>query len=63
MTTQPGLWGYSDTRTKQRELFEDGPRESGLSCQCGRPLVETPSGFLCCPKGCGKLRLATNDEE
>lgn len=59
MTTQPTLWGHSDTRTNQPELFEGGPRESGLSCQCGRPLVETPSGYLVCPRGCGKLKLDT----
>ncbi len=42
---------------RQQQLFEEGPRESSLSCcECGRPLVETPTGFLACPSGHGKLR-------
>ncbi len=41
---------------RQRTLFEEGPRETSLSCcECGQPLVETQSGFLCCPAGHGKL--------
>jgi len=63
MTTQPTLFGHASTRTAQPRLFDDdGPHESGLSCECGEPMVRTQSGFLCCPRGCGKLREDVTDQ-
>jgi len=62
MTTQPQFWGPSNTSTRQARLFEDGPRESELSCECGRPLIHTPSGYLTCPGGCGRLLELTEAE-
>lgn len=42
----------------QRSLFDDGPRLSGLSCsECGEPMEETPSGFITCPAGHGRLNV------
>lgn len=64
MTKQPDLFRpmCATVRTKQPTLFADGPRESALSCgQCGRPLIRTPTGFLCCPAGCGRLIEAVDD--
>lgn len=61
MTTQHRLWGYADTRTSQARLFEDGPRESTLTCQCGEHMIRTPGGFLSCPLGHGKLHEQAND--
>lgn len=57
MTTQPNLFApWSDTATRQAELFEHNS-EVGLTCDlCDRPLVRTASGFLACPAGHGKLR-------
>lgn len=54
---QPNLFSpYADTPTTQRELFGDGPEEAALACDvCGRYLVYTQSGYLCCPRGHGKL--------
>jgi hypothetical protein len=64
MTTQGQFWGPSNTSTRQARLFDDdGPRESDLSCgQCGRPLIHTPSGYLSCSAGCGKLLELTEAE-
>lgn len=64
MTTQPRLWGHADTTTRQARLFDEPPEDTGLSCgQCGEPLVRTASGFLCCPRGHGKLFEAANHAE
>lgn len=50
----------------QLRMFADAGhgRESNLSCGvCGEPLVETPSGFLACPRGHGRLlQEAVSDE-
>jgi hypothetical protein len=61
-TRQSGLFGgpCAEVRSRQLELIElDGHgRESDLSCdQCGAAMVETASGYLCCPNGHGKLNL------
>jgi hypothetical protein len=42
--------------TQQGQLFDpaDGPG-SPHRCQCGEYLERTESGYLCCPKGHGKL--------
>lgn len=62
MNTQPTFFGHANTRTRQPRMFDDaGPAESNLSCECGEPLTRTPSGFLCCPLGHGKLMEAAND--
>lgn len=57
MTRQPDLFQpWHDEQGAQLDLFElDGPAETGLSCQCGEPLVRTPSGYLACPRGHGRL--------
>jgi hypothetical protein len=64
MTHQPDLFHRCLCRTEARqgELFAlDGARESNRRCaECGAALIYTPSGFLACPRGHGKLRL---DEE
>lgn len=63
MTRQPHLFDASTAtvRTRQGQLFEDGRRESGLSCECGEPLVRTQGGFWCCPRGHGRLHELAND--
>jgi uncharacterized Zn finger protein (UPF0148 family) len=61
VTTQPGIFGHADTRTRQAELFQRGGRVSSLTCEsCGEPLERTPGGFLACPRGHGKLYEACN---
>jgi hypothetical protein len=52
------------TTTRQPTLFElDGPRESDERCsECGAYLVETTSGYWCCPRGHGKLLVAEEQE-
>ena len=46
----------------QKSMFDDGPELSALSCgECGRPLERTPSGFLACPNGHGKLVTETQE--
>ncbi len=59
MTNQPDLYRpmCAEVSATQRELFERSS-ETALRCEapgCGAYLVETPSGFVCCPKGHGKL--------
>jgi len=52
------LFGHEiEERPVQMEL--GGPTiHAGRVCvDCGRGLVETPSGFMACPKGHGKLLL------
>lgn len=57
MRTQHQLWGYPITSASQGKLWpDDGPALSVRDCaECGRPLERTPDGWLCCPKGHGKL--------
>jgi hypothetical protein len=61
MTHQPDLFHRCLGRTEARQpaLFElDGPRESDERCQeCGACLVETTSGYWCCPRGHGRLQV------
>lgn len=63
MHRQPDLFRpmCATHHTRQPELFDvDGPAESDLACQaCGEYLVHTQSGYLCCPRGCGKLIEST----
>lgn len=66
MTQQPDLFlpAVATVRGRQGELFETGGRVVNLTCQeCGRPMETTPSGYLCCPRGCGKLLLAVPEDE
>ena len=64
MTTQPRLWGHADTATVQPGLFDGLPVVSDVACQeCGRLLVETESGYLCCVMGHGRLNLAFVEDE
>jgi hypothetical protein len=57
VTNQPTMFGYADCRTRQPALFDtDGPPALTAQCeQCGEYPERTPSGYLCCPKGHGKL--------
>jgi len=60
MTTQPDLFlpMCATTRTRQRGMFDGMVPESDDSCdECGRPLIETPSGYWCCPAGHGMLKM------
>jgi hypothetical protein len=44
---------------RQGELFAPEDLSTTLRCEaCGEYLVRTPSGYLTCPRGCGKLREA-----
>jgi hypothetical protein len=54
------------TAAHQSELYETRyhGRESSLHCEeCGEYLVETPGGYLCCPRGHGKLHIEDRPEE
>jgi hypothetical protein len=53
------------TTARQGDLFAPGYDEVShlVCCVCGAYLVRTPSGYLCCPAGHGKLREAEPTEE
>jgi hypothetical protein len=59
MTRQPDLYSPSLARIVSRQLrlfAESDAPDSDLACSvCGRLLVRTTSGYLCCPKGHGRL--------
>jgi hypothetical protein len=61
MTQQPHLWDTSTATitSRQPRLFDPNAVEAGdtplVCCTCGRPMVRTESGYLCCPAGHGKL--------
>jgi hypothetical protein len=59
MSTQGGLFRPMCGRqqSRQGDLFAAGGDEvSDLACgECGKFLARTPSGWLCCPRGHGKL--------
>jgi hypothetical protein len=64
MTIQPDLFDSmcATARGRQGELFDTGGRVVNLICQqCGGPMEVTPSGFLCCGRGHGRLFSAAND--
>ncbi len=43
---------------RRRRHQTEEPNLFALRCEeCGRVLVQTTSGYLCCPRGHGKLRL------
>jgi hypothetical protein len=46
-------------RSRQATLFDPNAVEAGDSaltcCTCGRQMVRTESGYLCCPVGHGRL--------
>jgi hypothetical protein len=46
-----------DLHAHQADLFDnDGPADSALRCTvCGEHLTRTPSGWLACQRGHGKL--------
>ena len=52
-------------QTRQPELFPPGHDEvSDLACgECGDYLVRTPSGWLACPRGHGKLTCEAEPSE
>ena len=61
MTRQPHLYddATATVTSRQATLFDPNDVAAGDSaltcCTCGRPMVRTESGFLCCPAGHGKL--------
>lgn len=61
MTRQPHLYddATATVTSRQARLFDPNAAEAGDSaltcCTCGRAMVRTESGFLCCPAGHGKL--------
>ena len=61
MTRQPHLYDDSTATVTSRQatLFNPNNAAAGDSpltcCTCGRPMVRTESGYLCCPAGHGKL--------
>jgi hypothetical protein len=66
MTRQASLYDpmLATVRTRQGELFTSAPAAVGLRCpDCERHLVETESGYLCCPAGHGKLIPNVPDED
>lgn len=69
MHKQPDLFSPSlaTVHASQPSLFDPNAVEAGdtnLACvQCGRLLVRTGSGYLCCPCGCGKLLEERTDPE
>lgn len=65
MRTQPTFWGFATSTGRQAELWDtDGPELSTLSCgECGEPLERTPSGYLCCPRGHGRLIFEAIDDD
>lgn len=49
---------FGSNHATQPSLFDSGPRLSDLSCgTCGVPMEETPSGYIVCPHGHGKLSV------
>jgi hypothetical protein len=67
MTRQPDLFRpmCASVRARQGELFDTGgPPATWLRCRhCGRFLARTPSGFLACPMGHGKLLREATDPQ
>lgn len=56
MHTQPHLFGpTADVHAHQPELFPAEDRSRSERCACGEFLVTTETGYLCCPRGCGRL--------
>jgi len=59
MTRQPDLYHpmLATVRARQGRLFDtDGPTAQSLRCsECGHDLERTPSGYLACPLGHGRL--------
>jgi hypothetical protein len=61
MTHQRHLYDSATAtiRSRQPTLFDPNAVEAGDSaltcCTCGRPLVRTESGYLCCSAGHGRL--------
>jgi hypothetical protein len=66
MHTQPDLFRpmCAEVHARQPDLFDNsGPADSALHCEvCGEYLTHTPSGYLACPNGHGKLRADVDDE-
>jgi hypothetical protein len=69
MHTQPDLFAPMLARSfhRQGELFDQAAAidaDSDQRCaQCGAHLVRTESGFLCCPRGHGKLLIDSLDDD
>ena len=66
MTTHRDLYSpmLATTIARQGELFDmAGPAAVNLTCYCGHYLERTPSGFLACPRGHGKLRTESYWQE
>lgn len=69
MTKQPDLFAkmFARVRSRQLRLFDPEAVEAGdsdLACvECGRLLVRTESGYLCCPAGHGRLLVEVDDRD
>ncbi|MFL5329895.1 MAG: hypothetical protein ACJ8C4_13380 [Gemmataceae bacterium] len=61
MNCQPDLFLPMCARvsTTQIELFDqrEAPDTDRQCVECGNTLTRTPSGYLCCPRGHGRLIL------
>lgn len=58
MRIQPRLFGPPAETYRDTGLFDEcqADEPTGLSCSaCGRPMIRTESGYLCCTRGHGKL--------
>jgi hypothetical protein len=59
---QPDLFRpmCGEAHARQGRLFDDdGPADSALHCEvCDEYLTHTPSGYLACPNGHGRLVVA-----
>jgi hypothetical protein len=67
MHRQPDLFRpmCAEVSAHQRDLFDnDGPADSALHCEeCGEYLTHTPSGYVACPNGHGKLLADATDDD
>ncbi|MFL5329161.1 MAG: hypothetical protein ACJ8C4_09600 [Gemmataceae bacterium] len=67
MFTQPDLYSpmFARTSTVQPELFDEREcPDSDQRCpECGDYLAITPSGYLCCPRGHGRLTVPHVEEK
>src|SRR5262245_1873555 len=59
------MFGYAVSRTRQPALFDTGgpPAVTAMCDQCGEFLERTPSNYLACPRGHGKLLNEASDDE
>ncbi len=54
---------FGRDHVKQGNLFDSGGKVSPLSCvECGEPMEHTPSGYIVCPRGHGRLLETTSQD-